>query len=119
MRYTTMNVAPGSWGAANFAVNLITPWLALACLAIGIVLAQKQALNRRYGAWLVAIGVPVLWPGLGMATFLIHYTSRPENPGYWISVLLPDVVLLALVGGVAVGIYWLATRQRNSTPRLP
>jgi hypothetical protein len=92
-----------------FGASLVTPFLAAAGLAGGIALARTGVLGRRLGAWLVALCVPALWPGLVMVV-----SAGLMTPSYWIALLLPDLVLLGLVGASAGAVYWLATRRMPS-----
>jgi hypothetical protein len=92
-----------------FAATLVAPYLAAACLLGGIALARMGVLDRRLGAWIVALSVPALWPGLTMVALAGFMTPR-----YWIAALLPDVFLLGVVGASAAGVYWLTTRRKPS-----
>lgn len=95
------------------AVFLVALLLAVASLPVGIVLAQNRVVSRRVGFLLVALGVPVAWPGLWIAALLALHPPRVTSVLDLPPFLLPNAVLLLLVGGIASGIYLLATRARN------
>jgi len=100
-------------GAFIGAVFVVAFLLAVASLPVGIVLAQNRVVSRGVGFLLVALGVPLACPGLWIAALLVLYpptvTSILDLP----PLLLPDAVLLLLVGGIASVIYLLATRARH------
>jgi hypothetical protein len=91
-----------------FVLALVTPVLAAVTVGVGIVLARRQVLGRGTGALLVGICVPGLWPGLTMVELMRLLGSQY---GFPVGLLVADLTLLVLVGGVAAGIYWLATRR--------
>jgi hypothetical protein len=97
----------GSADILLFVLALVTPVLAAVTVGAGIVLARREVLSRGVGALLVGICVPILWPGLTMAELMRLIASEY---GSALGLLVPDAVLLILVGGAAAGIYWLATR---------
>jgi hypothetical protein len=100
--------AVGGTDVLLFVLALVTPVLAAVTVGVGIVLARRGVLSRGVGALLVGICVPILWPGLTMAELMRLIGSQY---GSAVGLLVPEVILLLLVGGAAAGIYWLATRR--------
>jgi hypothetical protein len=72
-------------------------------------------MNRRFATLLVAIAVPLLLPGIPIFVFLVAHLRSGWGFSTWVAVLVPNLVLLVLVGGLAGGIYFFLA----SRPRLP
>jgi hypothetical protein len=87
--------------------------VAIVTLPVAIVLTHNGKLSRRVGAAVVGIAVPLVWPGLSILAFFMFRITPGDGGRYWLSILLPNVVLLLLVGGLALGIYLLATRRKQ------
>lgn len=70
-------------------------------------------MNRWQVALLLGIGVPLFFPGIPEAYFLLTYPHRTGwDAGKWAMVLTPNVLLLVIVGSLVTGIYLAATRPR-------
>jgi hypothetical protein len=95
-----------------FWLDSVAPLVAIVTLPVAIVLTHNGKLSRRIGAAVVGIAVPLVWPGLSILAFFMLRITPGDGGRYWISILIPNVVLLLLVGGIALGIYLLATRRK-------
>jgi hypothetical protein len=76
----------------------------------GVVAASREMVTLTRTT---AMGVPLFWPGLWIAALLALYPPTVTSVLDLPPLLLPNAVLLLLVGGIASGIYLLATRVRN------
>ena len=70
-------------------------------------------MGRRLTGALIGIGVALLFPGIPILTFTLGYRHPAWDLGTWVEVLIPNLVLLVLVGGFAGAIYLLATRPKS------
>jgi hypothetical protein len=73
-----------------------------------------ELVSRRLTAALIGIGVALLFPGLPILAFFASYRHPDWGVGTWVQVLLPNVLLLLLIGALAGGLYLFATRPRSS-----
>jgi hypothetical protein len=73
-------------------------------------------MSRRSKAALVAISAALLFSGLPIFGFFV--TAHVERWGFstWVQVLIPNLMLVVIVGGFAGGVYLLATRPPNTRP---
>lgn len=76
---------------------------------------QSLLINRYLVAALIWAGVDVLLVVIALPAFLvIARGSHPASVVYWVSILLPNVVLLVVPGGLTAGAYlFVESRMRR------
>ena len=91
--------------------------VANAILLIGAcaVAADFPLASRAGRALLVGIGIPLLLPGPTVLDVMVPVFQPGSDLASWPFLLIPNLVLLLLLGGAEAGIYLLATRPRSAT----
>ncbi len=76
------------------------------------VAADFPLAGRLGRALLVGIGVPILLPGPTVVDSIVRAFGPGVDGASWLPFLLPNLLLLLLLGFAEAGIYLLATRPR-------